>query len=78
MGAGEVVVEEERRLFRVGRAVVREGQTITLNGATGEVVLGALPLIDPTLSPEFKELLGWAARSPPPGCGPMPTRPRTR
>ena len=60
VGAGEVVVEEERRLFRVGRAVVREGQTITLNGATGEVVLGALPLIDPTLSDEFKELLGWA------------------
>ena len=60
VGAGEVVVDEERRLFRVGRAVVREGQTITLNGATGEVVLGALPLVDPTLSPEFKELLGWA------------------
>jgi pyruvate,orthophosphate dikinase len=63
VGAGEVVVEEERRLFRVGRAVVREGQTITLNGATGEVVLGALPLIDPTLSNEFKELLGWARQT---------------
>jgi pyruvate, orthophosphate dikinase len=62
VGAGEVVVEEERGLFRVGRAVVREGQTITLNGATGEVVLGALPLIDPTLSPEFKELLDWARK----------------
>ena len=60
VGAGEVVVDEERRLFRVGRAVVREGQVITLNGATGDVVLGPLPLIDPTLSPEFKELLGWA------------------
>jgi pyruvate,orthophosphate dikinase len=60
VGAGEVVVEEEHRRFRVGRTVVREGQTITLNGATGEVVLGALPLIDPTLSAEFKELLGWA------------------
>jgi len=40
--------------------VVREGQTITLNGATGDVVLGKLPLIDPTLSDEFRELLGWA------------------
>ena len=60
VGAGEVVVDEERRLFRVGARVVREGQVITLNGATGDVVLGALPLIDPTLSAEFKELLGWA------------------
>jgi pyruvate,orthophosphate dikinase len=63
VGAGEVVVEEERRLFRVGGAVVREGQTITLNGATGDVVRGALPLIDPTLSDEFKKLLGWARKT---------------
>ncbi|HKZ07297.1 MAG TPA: pyruvate, phosphate dikinase [Methylomirabilota bacterium] len=60
VGAGEIVVDEERRLFRVGRAVVREGQQITLNGATGDVVLGPVPLIDPTLSAEFKELLRWA------------------
>ncbi len=60
VGAGEVIVEEEHRRFRVGRTVVREGQTITLNGATGDVVLGALPLIDPTLSAEFKKLLDWA------------------
>jgi pyruvate, orthophosphate dikinase len=60
VGAGEMVVDEEGRRFHVGAAVVREGQTITLNGATGEVVRGALPLIDPTLSDEFKELLGWA------------------
>ncbi len=60
VGAGEVVVDEENHLFRVKGVPVREGQTITLNGATGEVVRGSLPLIDPTLSPEFKELLSWA------------------
>ena len=61
VGAGDVVVDEEHRLFRAGRAVVREGQVITLNGATGEVIVGALPLVDPKLSGEFRELLGWAA-----------------
>jgi pyruvate,orthophosphate dikinase len=60
VGAGDVVVEEEQRLFRAGRAVVREGQVITLNGATGEVIVGALPLVDPKLSDEFRKLLGWA------------------
>jgi pyruvate,orthophosphate dikinase len=60
VGAGEVVVEEENHLFRAGRAVVREGQVITLNGATGEVIVGALPLVDPKLSPEFRQLLHWA------------------
>ena len=56
VGAGDVVVDEENRLFRAGRVVVREGQVVTLNGATGEVVLGALPLVDPKLSAEFREL----------------------
>jgi pyruvate,orthophosphate dikinase len=60
VGAGDVVVDEERRLFRAGRAVVREGQVITLNGATGDVIVGAVPLVDPTLSEEFRTLLGWA------------------
>ena len=60
VGASDVVVEEENHLFRAGRAVVREGQVITLNGATGEVIIGAQPLVDPTFSDEFRELLGWA------------------
>ena len=60
VGAGDVVVDEENRLFRAGRVVVREGQIVTLNGATGEVVLGSLPLVDPKLSAEFRELLDWA------------------
>ncbi|HZP38324.1 MAG TPA: pyruvate, phosphate dikinase [Methylomirabilota bacterium] len=60
VGAGDVVVEEENRLFRAGRAVVREGQVITLNGATGEVIVGAQPLVDPKLSDEFRRILTWA------------------
>ena len=63
VGAGDVVVEEENRLFRAGRAVVREGQVVTLNGATGEVVMGALPLVDPKLSAEFRQLLAWARKA---------------
>src|SRR6266446_3432375 len=62
VGAGDVVVDEENRLFRAGRWVVREGQVVTLNGATGEVVMGALPLVDPTLSPEFEKVLEWAGK----------------
>jgi pyruvate,orthophosphate dikinase len=63
VGAGDVVVDEENRLFRAGRVVVREGQVVTLNGATGEVVMGAMPLVDPKLSPEFRELLDWARKT---------------
>jgi pyruvate,orthophosphate dikinase len=60
VGAGDVVVDEENKLFRSGKSTVHEGQVITLNGATGEVVVGALPLVDPELSDEFRKLLDWA------------------
>jgi pyruvate, orthophosphate dikinase len=63
VGAGDVIVDEESRLFRAGRTVVREGQVVTLNGATGEVVMGALPLVDPKLSAEFRQLLDWARKA---------------
>jgi pyruvate,orthophosphate dikinase len=60
VGAGGVAVDEERRVFQAGGQLVREGDVISLNGTTGEVILGTVPLIQPTLSGEFKELLSWA------------------
>jgi pyruvate,orthophosphate dikinase len=62
VGAGDVIVDEENGLFRAGKSIVRDGQVITLNGATGEVVIGPLPLVDPELSGEFRQLLDWACQ----------------
>ncbi len=60
VGAGDVAVDEERRRFRAGGRELREGDVISLNGSTGEVMLGAVPLIEPVLTGEFQELLTWA------------------
>ncbi|MBI4608528.1 MAG: pyruvate, phosphate dikinase [Candidatus Rokubacteria bacterium] len=60
VGAGEVLVDEEKRAFQAGRHLVREGEVISLNGSTGEVILGAVPLVEPKLAGEFSELLAWA------------------
>jgi pyruvate,orthophosphate dikinase len=60
VGAGDVLVDEERRAFQASRVLVREGEVISLNGATGEVILGTVPLIQPKLAGEFKGLLDWA------------------
>lgn len=46
--------------FRVGDLVVRKGDIISINGSTGEVVRGEIPLIDPELSGDFKTILTWA------------------
>ena len=53
--AGTVRVETEGRAVTVGRDDV-----ISLNGTTGEVMLGAVPLADPELPEELGRLMGWA------------------
>ena len=40
--------------------IVKEGDIITLDGATGKVMLGEVAMIEPTLSDEFETLLDWA------------------
>ncbi len=59
-GAEDVRVNEERKTFAVGPTIVREKQVITLNGTTGEVILGEVPTVDPEMSGEFATLMGWA------------------
>jgi pyruvate,orthophosphate dikinase len=48
--------------FQVGDLRVEEGDTISIDGATGEVVLGAVDLEKPELSEAFHTILGWADR----------------
>ncbi len=60
VGCGELVIDEATRTVRMGETLVREGETLTLNGSTGEVILGEVALIQPTLGPAFKTLMSWA------------------
>ncbi|MBI3331042.1 MAG: hypothetical protein HYZ96_02900, partial [Candidatus Omnitrophica bacterium] len=60
VGCTEITVREEERHFQVGDILVKESDLITLNGTTGEVMLGEVPLVQPQLTSSFKQLLGWA------------------
>lgn len=60
VGAEEVKIDEEARQFKVGNVVVREGEVITIDGSTGNVMLGEVPVIKPELTGELDELLRWA------------------
>ncbi len=59
-GAESIKVNYEARQFRVGDTVVKEGDTITMDGSTGAVYVGALKLIAPEVSGAFGELMSWA------------------
>ena len=49
-----------RHAFEAAGRIVREGDIIALDGDTGEVLLDAVKLLPPELSPEVQEFLGWA------------------
>ncbi|MBU4532539.1 MAG: pyruvate, phosphate dikinase [Eubacteriales bacterium] len=59
-GAESVKIDIENRLLRVGDITVREGETISIDGSAGRVIMGEVPMLDPELSPAFLQLLEWA------------------
>ncbi|MBI4592877.1 MAG: pyruvate, phosphate dikinase [Candidatus Rokubacteria bacterium] len=60
VGAGDVFVDEERRAFQAGRTIVREGDVITLDGHTGEVLRDEVKLVPQRVSGELEVFLKWA------------------
>ncbi|SHI31770.1 pyruvate, phosphate dikinase [Desulfofundulus thermosubterraneus] len=59
-GCEAIRIDYEAGEFRVNDLVVKKEDVISIDGSTGQVILGEVPLIDPELSPEFLELLQWA------------------
>ncbi|MGI6776033.1 MAG: pyruvate, phosphate dikinase [Patescibacteria group bacterium] len=59
-GAEEVKIDLEKRQFTSRGQTIKEGEIITINGSTGEVILGAVPMVEPKLSRELKTVLSWA------------------
>jgi len=60
VGCSELIVREEEHHFKAGTVVVRESEFISINGTTGEVMLGEVPLVQPQLTGSFKQVLEWA------------------
>src|SRR4051812_6150734 len=59
-GAGAISIDYKARLMRVGGKEVAEGAVITLDGSTGEVMLGEVPTVQPELVGDFGTLMAWA------------------
>ncbi len=59
-GAGDIRINYARKEFSASGLTIREGEVITLNGSTGEVMLGAVPTVQPSLSGDFSTIMAWA------------------
>lgn len=59
-GAGTLSIKASEGVMRIGTREVREGEVLTIDGSTGEVMLGAVPTIQPELAGDFGTLMVWA------------------
>jgi pyruvate, orthophosphate dikinase len=59
-GCEALKIDLKAKQFFIGETVVSYGDIITIDGATGEIMLGEIPMIEPELSDEFQLLLAWA------------------
>lgn len=59
-GCEALKIDYAKKEVYVGSLTIKEGETLSIDGATGRVILGEVPMKDPELSPEYLTLLEWA------------------
>ncbi|MES0340868.1 MAG: pyruvate, phosphate dikinase, partial [Candidatus Humimicrobiaceae bacterium] len=58
-GAEALNVFEDKQYFEVNGTKVKKGEWITLDGSTGEVFTGQIPVVDPELNENFETFMSW-------------------
>jgi pyruvate, orthophosphate dikinase len=58
-GCSALKINYDNKFFTVASHTVKEGDFITLNGSTGEVILGKIPTIAPAMNKSFQEIMTW-------------------
>ncbi|MGR3398876.1 MAG: putative PEP-binding protein [Paracoccus sp. (in: a-proteobacteria)] len=63
VGATGIAIDARARTLRAGDQLLHEGDEITIDGSSGEVLAGAATLLPPALDDAFTQLLDWAAEA---------------
>jgi pyruvate,orthophosphate dikinase len=59
-GCDAISIDLEARTARIGEHELSEGDLLTINGGTGEVIVGEVPLVPPQINEDFQTVLEWA------------------
>ena len=59
-GAGMIRINYAEKLFTIGGLTIKEGDVVTLDGSTGQIMRGEVPTIQPELTGDFAALMEWA------------------
>ncbi len=59
-GAGQLRVDYRTQTLTAGGTTLKKGDTVTIDGSTGQVLVGKVPMLEPALAGEFATLMKWA------------------
>ena len=59
-GSTEINIDYVNKIFRAGDVTVKEGDIITIDGSSGEIISGEVPTVKPEMSGDFSKLMSWA------------------
>ena len=59
-GAGDLRIDYDAQEFSVAGRTIKEGEIVTVDGAAGQVFLGAVDMVQPGLSGDFAKIMDWA------------------
>jgi len=59
-GSGEINIDYESKEFKVGNLTIKEGDVITIDGASGKVMQGLVPTVKPDISGYFSTIMKWS------------------
>ena len=59
-GSTEINIDYVNKIFRTGDVTVKEGDIITIDGSSGEIILGEVSTVKPEISGDFSKLMSWA------------------
>ncbi|MCX7667264.1 MAG: PEP-utilizing enzyme, partial [Gemmataceae bacterium] len=60
VGCGDLHIDYETGTVQLGSQVLKEGEVLTIDGSTGSVIIGRVPMEPPQLTPELETILKWA------------------
>ena len=59
-GSSEIDIQYDKKTFKTSSNEIKEGDTITIDGSTGRIILGSVPTVKPEISGDFSKLMRWA------------------
>ncbi len=60
VGCEAIYVDYEKEQFQIGEKIVKKGEKISIDGTSGEIIIGEVPTYLPKVSEDLTEILEWA------------------